>query len=157
MDEILELINKPTWWFTTIFIGVAMSVLAGFIKDIVQERYSRFIKSWGERSKEKKADRDNRINRLSSSDHELYLAMLGLNQMKMEQIFEYVQAIAILLFAIAVKESFPSLYTIASIVAGLSMFLGLKSTFRHGDESLILLEAKFLAQERHNKKRQIDG
>ena len=152
MEETKSLIYQTEWWVTAVIAGVLINLLSDFIKTFIKKKYASTVKSWSTRSNERKSNRERRIDFLAASDHELYIAMLELNQKKMQYIFEYVQAITFLIFGITVKEAFPIIYTILCIGAALSMFYGLKAMISHGEEDLVVLEARFKSQEKHNKK-----
>lgn len=43
MDEILNYLQSPGWWFTTVFAAILVSLLAGFVKDL----FNRWLsESW---------------------------------------------------------------------------------------------------------------
>ena len=43
MDEILNSLHSPGWWFTSVFVSILLSLVVGFLKDAVSRGLAR---SW---------------------------------------------------------------------------------------------------------------
>ncbi|WP_319380551.1 hypothetical protein [Thiomicrorhabdus sp.] len=142
MEEIFEQISKPGWWFSAVFAGILINLISSYLKTFIESRFSSLSKSLAEKNEKKKSARANRVLALSSSDSELYIALLNLNHMKLECIFEYLLSAVLLLFGIALQDNNPLIHTVAVIGAMLAAYTGLRATIRHGIESLIIADAR---------------
>ncbi len=152
MDTLFNAAKTSEWWLSVVFVGIVINLFSTLIGTFVQRRYGNLIKKWSERNEKLAQLRAKRIEGLASSDHELYLAFLNLNQTRLDSIFELLLAVVLLGFGVAIKETIPVAYTVALIVAMLSSMLGLLSTIRHCQESLLLLDAKFLNADKKKMK-----
>jgi len=142
MQEIIDQLSQPTWWFSVVFAGIIINITSVSIKVLIESKLSYWSRSIAEKNKNKKIERLKRIENLSSSDSDLFIALINLNHMKLECIFEFVLAIVLTVFGVAIKDAYPILHTVTVLMAMLSAYSGLRSTIRHGIESWLVTEVK---------------
>lgn len=76
MDAITKSLNDPSWWFSTVIIAIAASVMAGFAKDWLEDRYGIFLRWSSTKRQQMRDDRNAIIAGWSSSESLLTVALL---------------------------------------------------------------------------------
>lgn len=156
MENIINLASKPEWWFSAVLVGVLINLVSTYLKEYLEKVFARITKSRTERSAQRKRYRELRLELLSNSEHELYLALFELNHLKLICIFDYLIAVMFAVFAVATKDSNQFLYAITGSMTIISLLTAMKSQITHGKESLFLMDVKMKAVEKHNKFNQQD-
>ena len=143
MNDILELIDKPIWWFSTIFIGLFLNILASYLKPMIEKMFSKTVNSWTVASQKREGYRQAQIDFYSSSYEQLTIAHIELNHKKMDVIYCF--AIAASSFAMGAHFEVNSTMSMLGLGSGLIFVLGgLKATISHGAFSLLVTEARII-------------
>lgn len=143
MDTFINSASSPEWWISVVFVGIAINLASSGLGAVVQRQFGHLVKKWAERNEKLANERATRIKSLANSRHELYLANLELNRKRLDNIFDWVLAVALLGFGAAAKDTSSIAYTASTICAMLSAMQGLISMISYWKEVLLLLEAKF--------------
>ncbi|MCQ3831177.1 hypothetical protein HXX02_17230 [Microbulbifer elongatus] len=68
MEEISEIVTSPAWWITVVIAGIAINLVSGYLKELIDSKLSRISHWWEARTKEQQVKRDNYISRLKTDD-----------------------------------------------------------------------------------------
>ncbi len=64
MEEIGQALVSPAWWLSVVAAGIAVNLLAAFLKPRVDDALTSVSKKWGERTDKQRQERKLRIDRL---------------------------------------------------------------------------------------------
>lgn len=78
MDHIAASLKDPSWWFTVFFVGIIVSIFAGFLKDWIAGIASKYLHLFREQRKAKAAEREILFEALASNETFLILSMVRL-------------------------------------------------------------------------------
>jgi hypothetical protein len=76
MHQIVADMKDPAWWFTAVFIGIVVSVFAGFAKERIELMFGALSGRFRARQIEKAKRRDSVVNALAENEGFLILAMV---------------------------------------------------------------------------------
>ncbi|WP_020484621.1 hypothetical protein [Methylomonas sp. MK1] len=141
----MSLVKTPEWWISVVFVGIVINLFSTLALAFMQRKYAYLVTRWAERNEKLAKLRNERIHSLANSDHDLVLACINLNKIRLDSIFEFVLAILMLTYALSARDSSPISYAVCSIGALLSLMQGMLSTIKYGQELLLLTEAKLLS------------
>ena len=144
MNSFLNLITTSEWWLSVVIVGILINLFSNFLTPLLQAKFAHLSRRWGERNEKLAKQRAARIEELASSDHELYLAYFNLTRLRLDGIYCFVGAVGCLGFGIVFKDFAPWSYTIFIIFAMLSVLEGTRMTVEHGQEWLLITEAKYI-------------
>lgn len=78
MNHITASLKDPSWWFTAFFVGIIVSILAGFLKDWIASFASKYLHLFREKRKAKAVEREVLFEALASNETFLILSMVRL-------------------------------------------------------------------------------
>lgn len=77
MQSVLETLKSPSWWVSVVLVGVAASLLATYLKPVLDRAGNRLSRRWAERTEARKTARTRTIEYLRSNPHEQIMLSLG--------------------------------------------------------------------------------
>ena len=66
MDELMQELNKPVWWFSVVIAGIAINILSSYMRNVLDTYLSDTMSWWRRRSKSRQASWRKRIDFLVS-------------------------------------------------------------------------------------------
>ncbi len=78
MQSIFSSIKDPAWWFTVFFIGIIVSVAAGFLKDWIAGAFAKYSRTLREHRRAKAQRREALFEALAANEAFLILSMVRL-------------------------------------------------------------------------------
>jgi len=151
MANFLNQVATPEWWLSVVIVGILINLFSNFLTPPLQAKFGHLSRRWAERNEVLAKQRAARIERIANSDHELYLAHFHLNELRLDCIFSWVLAVSFLGFGAAAKDFASWAYTLFILFAALNSVEGMRMTIKHGQESLLVTEAKHMNLDRKHK------
>ena len=148
MDKLSELASGREWWLSVVFVGIVINLFSSLIISVIRSKFGHLVKRWAERNQKLARQREDRIQVLSKNPNELTQALIYLNQMRLDSIFEFVLAVVFISFGQLTAGSMEFLAILANVFAMLTVMTGLRSTLRWGQESVLIQDARFRASAR---------
>jgi hypothetical protein len=105
MNEILNELAKPVWWFSVVIAGIAINLLSSYLRSRLDSGTARISIWWRSRSAQKKARWDARVLRLVEDPKELALAMHIETRGRMQAIYLLMIGIFPLVFGGSVVDA----------------------------------------------------
>jgi hypothetical protein len=68
-----EMIKEPQWWVTVVIAGICINHVSGYLKNILDRRFSHIFNWWGYRSEKKRKEKESYIVRLAEDQQFLAL------------------------------------------------------------------------------------
>ena len=125
MNEILDSIASPIWWFSVIVVGIAVNLISAYVKPFLDRKMAGYSTARAQNLTRVQNERTARIRRLRESDRALFLAVRREFGMWLWGILLY--ALATLLFSLGNEPLLLSV--IAKFIATILIVLGTHAMF----------------------------
>jgi hypothetical protein len=129
MERIIDDIKQPSWWFTVVIIGLAINILAAYLKPAIDKIFGKISARRREKNLENRKRKEELISLLLQNPLKILEYKLDLVYFSILLVFRLVLALAFLsLMLYIVAEPYP--YSQFEIILSVIFFLALVYQFR---------------------------
>lgn len=125
MEDIVKELSTPVWWVTVVFAGILINVLAAFMLKRLEGILSKISSTFRDKSEQRRAERDQRIEHLRNDQRAIYLASLD----EIRHRLRATQSLVLGMFLFTLIDFASARLNIADIVAIFVLVLATWSVF----------------------------
>ena len=81
MEEVINLLSSPVWWFSVVLVGIAINILASYIKPKVDNLFSSSSSWWRNRSEKQKSIYKKQLEELKHNEKKQLLSAVTINHL----------------------------------------------------------------------------
>jgi hypothetical protein len=100
MDEVLKNLSSVSWWVGVVLVGLAINLIAAYLKPRLDGTLSSVSKRWATKSAVRRGEREARIRALIASEHEQLLNRTEELRLRVRSFGYCFQAIVLMLAAL---------------------------------------------------------
>ena len=139
MESFVENLQSPAWWISVVVVGIILSVVSQYLKEVIDSSLSRISVSWRSRSEKAKANRLREIEVLRGDNHKQYLLLFEEMRNRISAGVYTILAFLIAIFSIFMTPGTPR--SVFLFVAGLLALFGFISHVVANNNKLLIEDA----------------
>jgi len=117
MNELIQTLSSPVWWFSVVIVGILINLVSAYLKSPIDSRLSKISTWWRQRTEQQKAEQEALMNRLANSEHEQVMASFADLRDRLRSQYYLLMGVFIILIINGVDSLFPQSNSIFKIVA----------------------------------------
>lgn len=158
MDEIIQALSSPVWWFSVVIAGILINIISSYMKNSIDNSLSKVSGWWKVRNENVKKIHENNIEFISQSEHNIQMEVLRVISCRITAVLYIVLGIFVLTYRAMTYDTPPYESILETVLAlatvSILITLAFKKWFESNDIAKDVTSARIKYYERLLKQSQ---